>query len=210
MAERRWGLIAAGLGTAAMVGAGVYYLFERSSEQPPFMPLERDGAFELRDYPELLVAETVDTGARQQALDRGFDKLAGYIFAKSRGGERISMTAPVLSDRDERIAMTAPVLSEGAADGWRTRFVMPAKYSRDTLPPPGPGVTITTRPARRVAVLRFAGKTDDATLAEREAELRRWMTSRGLSAGAFEYAFYNSPFIPGPLRRNEVMIEVSA
>lgn len=194
MTERRWGLIAGGLGATALIGAGAFYLNERSSEQPPFTPVERDGAIELRDYPELLVAETVAMGERKRALDSGFDKLFGYIFAKSRGGERIAMTAPVLSD--------------DRGGEWRTRFVMPAKYDRATLPPPGPAVAIATRPARRVAAIRFAGRADDRMLAEREAALRAWMAGRDLRAGGVEHAFYNSPFIPGPLRRNEVMIEV--
>ena len=135
--------------------------------------------------------------------------LADYIFAKNRAGEGIAMTAPVLSERDTKIAMTAPVTSERTGDTWRTRFVMPANYTRETLPPPGPGVTITTVPARRVAVYRFSGVATDAALAKAEAALRAWLTSKSLRAGAVTYAFYNSPFMPGPLRRNEVMITLA-
>ena len=196
MTKRRWGRIIGGLGATAAVGAGLFYLHERSSEQAPFRLVDADGRFELRDYPELLVAETVAMGARERALDSGFGKLAGYIFAKSRGGDRIAMTAPVLSD--------------DRGGEWRTRFVMPAAYDRASLPAPGPGVAIGARAARRVAVIRFSGRTDDSALFDREADLRAWMAERGLRAGGVEHAFYNSPFIPGPLRRNEVMIEVLA
>ena len=51
-------------------------------------------------------------------------------------GRSIAMTSPVL--QDQKIAMTSPVLrdtvetEDGAA--WRTRFVMPAKYTLETLP----------------------------------------------------------------------------
>jgi hypothetical protein len=83
---------------------------------------------------------------------------------------------------------------------------MPSKFTLATLPKPADNVDLAERPARRVAVLRFSGSPDDAALAKREAELRSWLAARGINGGAVEYAFYNSPFIPGPLRRNEVLI----
>lgn len=148
------------------------------------------------------------TGSREDALNRGFRKLADYIFAKSRGGEKISMTAPVIQDR-EKIAMTAPVLQDqaGEQDAWRTRFVMPARYNRETLPQPPNGVGISETPARRVAAIRFSGRADDQAIAYREYELERWMSAHDLqSGGPAEYAFYNSPFIPSFLRRNEILV----
>jgi hypothetical protein len=66
-------------------------------------------------------------------------------------------------------------------------------------------------PARRVAAIRFSGRTTDAVLAQREAELRAWMAARGLDAAAAPvFAYYNDPFTPGPLRRNEVLIDLAA
>lgn len=196
-------LAVAGVG---LVGAGWYYWRERQSEQPDYVLERSDGDFEVRLYPPVIVAETVQPGDRKTALNRGFSVLADYIFAKSRGGGTIEMTAPVLSDAP--IEMTAPVLSDGTASGgWRTRFIMPARFTLDTLPPPPAGVTLTRLPARRLAAVRFAGSGGDASLSSHEDDLRQWMAAEGLkAAGEPEYAFYNSPFIPGPLRRNEVLI----
>lgn len=195
----KWGRWAAAGGALVAAGAA-YALFvrrEKMSEQPIYRVVERDGAIELRDYPELLVAETVAAGPRRVALDRGFARLADYIFAKRRSGERIAMTAPVLS---------APA----AEAGWRTRFVMPGSYQEATLPAPQAGVAIARVPARRVAALRFNGTPDDAVLGRREADLRAWLAARGLpNDGQVEHAFYNSPFVPGALRRNEVLIALS-
>ena len=200
-----------GIGAVSLAGAFGYYLYERDTEQPNFRLILKDGPFEVRQYPRMLVAETITTGSRDEALNRGFRKLADYIFAKSRGGEKIAMTAPVIQDR-EKIAMTAPVLQNRAAeqDGWRTRFVMPAGYTRETLPQPPDGVSICDTPGRRLAVLRFSGRADDSAIADQEAELRRWISAHKLqSDGPGEYAFYNSPFIPSFLRRNEILIQVS-
>jgi hypothetical protein len=186
----------AGVGLLAVAGAGYFLYREKTVEKPNYRLLEEDGDFEVRDYPELLVAETIVNGDRHYALDQGFGRLADYIFAKHRDGERVAMTAPVMS-------------SGAAAGGWVTRFVMPAHYSRDTLPAPGEGIAIATVPARKVAAVRFSGLADEATLRERESQLRSWIGAKKFAmVGEAERAFYNSPFIPGPVRRTEVLIPI--
>lgn len=187
-----------GAGVAAAVAAGLGYLLLSRDDEPSFDTVERDGAFSVRDYPEMLVAETVAEGLRESALSRGFLALADYISG-AHGGKRIPMTAPVLSDGDE----------DGR--GWRTRFVMPAKLSQDALPEPEDGVVIRSLDARRIAAVRFTGEASDDVLAAHEDELRGWIEEHGLSpAGPVEHAFYNSPLTPGRLRRNEVLIPLAA
>jgi hypothetical protein len=56
----------------------------------------------------------------------------------------------------------------------------------------------------------FSGRSTDRLLAEQEDRLRGWLAKRGERAnGEPEYAFYNSPMMPGPLRRNEVWLSLS-
>lgn len=214
MDYRSFAKIAAGLGGAAAAGIGLLWARERLSERPDYRVIASDGPFEVRRYPALLVAETVQHGARERAVRNGFGILADYIFAESRGGEEIAMTAPVLAEpasSQGRIAMTAPVLAEQDDDdgGWRVRFIMPAEYTRATLPAPGPGVAIAELPPRKMAVLSFGGRVDDALIERQEAALLEHIVEAGLSpAGGIEHAFYNSPFVPGPLRRNEILMRV--
>ena len=60
-----------------------------------------------------------------------------------------------------------------------------------------------------MAALRFSGNPSEADLIVMETRLEDWIEEQGLTAkGAVEYAFYDAPMVPGPLRRNEVMIEV--
>jgi hypothetical protein len=135
-------------------------------------------------------------GERGYALDKGFGQLADYIFAKSRDGEKVAMTAPVLS------------ASAGGED-WVTRFVMPARFTRETLPEADPGIRIATLPPRKVAAVWFAGTADEATIGEYEEQLRHWVGAKKLKvAGEPERALYNSPFVPGPLRRTEILIPI--
>lgn len=195
-APPRTGIVAA-LGAAA-VAAGAFFVWRASrAEEPRYQTVESDGPIEIRKYPALVTAGTEHRGDRQAALNEGFRTLADYIFAKSRPGAKLPMTAPVLSDTD--------------GDGsWRTRFIMPAGKARAELPSAPLGVELTSEPARRVAAIRFSGRADDATLAAKEGALRSWLQLRGLpSEGKATHAFYNAPFLPGALRRNEVMIVLS-
>lgn len=196
MKAARW--IAAGAGLAA-VGAAAAYAQYRQTEQPGFTLVRADEDFELRDYPALVVAEVSNAGTRESASGPSFRRLAAYIFGQDRpeGGEKIAMTAPVLQD-------------ETRPGQWRMRFVMPSKYTLATLPPAPADITLTETPARRMAAIRFSGNGSGRDLALMEARLRDWMMAQRLMpAGEAEYAFYDAPMVPGPLRRNEVLIPVA-
>ena len=210
-------LIVGVVAVLGIVAMAVFVFVVQNVETPDYVAVQSDGAFEIRDYPALVVAETTRSGARREALGSGFGPLARYIFAKERAGETIAMTAPVIQQRPEvhaeRIAMTAPVIQSPAGeDTWSVRFIMPSGYSLDELPAPASSeVRLREIPARRRAAVRFSGATTDAALAHQEAALRAWMTSRDLTAaGPAVYAYYNDPFTPGFLRRNEVLIDVEA
>ncbi|KXX65173.1 SOUL family heme-binding protein [Marichromatium gracile] len=200
------------LGVVAMA---VFVFVVQNVETPDYRVVERDETIEIRDYPALIVAEVRREGDRRAALSAGFGPLAGYIFAKEREGESVSMTAPVTqTPADEPIAMTVPVTQTptDAAGQWAVRFIMPARYDLDGLPAPaGETVRLRTIAPRRVAAIRFSGRATDALIAEQESRLRAWLETRGLAvAGAPTYAYYNDPLTPGFLRRNEVMLELSA
>ncbi len=197
MKTARW--IAAGAGLAA-VGAAAAYAQYRQTEQPDYSVVRADADFELRDYPALVVAEVSNAGSRERASGASFRRLAAYIFAQDRpeGGEKIAMTAPVLQD-------------ETKPGQWRMRFVMPSKYTLETLPPAPDDIALTQMPARRMAAVRFSGNASGRDLALMEARLREWMReARLMPAGEAEFAFYDAPMIPGPLRRNEVLIPIAA
>ena len=186
-------------GIALILVAGCAALVARGNvEEPPYSSATLDGDFELRDYPELAVAEVTTTGDRRDAVGAGFRPLAGYIFAKEREGDKIAMTAPVTQTRQD-------------GGDWVVRFIMPSEYTLDTLPrPAGSSVRLETLPARRMASVKFSGVATDESIAEQETRLAEWMTARGLTpAGTPTYAYYNDPFTPGFMRRNEVLVPVA-
>lgn len=208
--------VAAGAGLAAAGGAVAYAQY-RDIEKPVYEVVIADDAFELRQYEPMIVAEVTHSGTRRETSGKSFRRLAAYIFGNDRpaGGEEIAMTSPVMSERvdqNEPIAMTSPVVSEQTDKGeWRTRFVMPSKFTMETLPTPPSDITLTKVPGRRMAAVQFNGNAPKSDLTKMEALLGQWVKERGLTpVGAIEYAFYDAPMIPGPLRRNEVMVEVAA
>lgn len=195
-------LALAGLGLVAALAAvaiGIWIYVMSTIEQPTYVSVRQDGAIELRDYPALRVAEVTRQGDRQTAVRAGFSPLAAYIFAKNRPGDSISMTAPVTQTP-----------AQPAAQSWLVRFVMPSQYTLETLPKAaGEDVRLLELPAARRAAIRFSGVATDALIAEKEAALRAWLAKAGIAIrGEATYAYYNDPWTPGPLRRNEVLFEV--
>ncbi|MFP4648221.1 MAG: SOUL family heme-binding protein [Halorhodospira sp.] len=181
-----------------LIGAtAAWWLVIRGVETPSYSVLMRDGELEVRDYPPLRVAEVVRRGSRGRAVSEGFRPLAGYIFARERRGASIAMTAPVTQTPVEE-------------DEWLVRFIMPQGYSLEQLPQPASEeVTLRELEAQRMAAIRFSGRADDRSIQDQDERLRAWLEQQGLVPdGAPVYAYYDDPFTPGFLRRNEVLIPV--
>ncbi len=197
---------------AVLLGVGVFaWVRATASVETPDYAVERaDGAAELRRYPAMVLASVRREGDRSRAVGGAFRPLADYIFAKSRGGDKIAMTAPVVQE-PEKIAMTAPVVQEpGENDVWTISFIMPAGRTLADLPDPAGDVTLRDVPERRIAALRFSGRWTDANFEAHASDLMAWIDAQGLTpTGPVEFAYYNDPFTPWFLRRNEVLVEVA-
>jgi hypothetical protein len=191
-----------GVGAALLGGAAFYYFRERSTEEADYRPLETDGDHQIRDYPGLTVAETIVNGSRKDALGDGYRILADYL-----AGAEVGFAVPVMQDAGDPMASDPPLFDDELEGAWRTRFVIPAGIGAADLPDPPEGVDLVELPPRKVGVVSFSGRATDNLLKEQEDRLRGWLAKRGeKSNGEPEYAFYNSPMIPGPLRRNEVWL----
>jgi len=168
-----------------------------ATEEPAYQMVERDGAFEIRDYQSMTIAETLVREDFEGAGNTAFSTLFGYISGKNQARQKI--------------AMTSPVRQEAEADGsFRIGFVAPAQYSLQTAPQPADArVTLRELPPQRMAVLRYSGRWTEKNYREHEASLLAWIRKRQLTAaGPVVYARYNAPFVPWPMRRNEVMVPV--
>ena len=159
-------------------------------ESPEYTVVLREGPFEIRDYPEMTLVSTAMT---RRGEDGAFMKLFRFIRGRN--------------ERSEAIAMTTPVMMSGAATGTMS-FILPREVAAKGAPVPlNPDVTLTVHPAARYAVCRFRGSTSLSRGQEAAAKLRLWAEGRKLAvSGEPLFAYYNPPWTPGFLRRNEVMI----
>lgn len=185
------------LGAAALGFVG--FLLRRTIvprvEEPQYEVDRTVNGLEIRRYPATVVAETDVEGAYRESIYAGFRRLAGYIFGQNTPEQKIAMTAPVGATPHE-------------PRRWTISFVMPSSRRMDTLPRPlDERVHLREVPPRRAAVLRFAGRANQEVMHTREAELADRLARAGLhAAGEPQLAQYNPPWIPGPFRRNEVIV----
>jgi hypothetical protein len=187
-------------------------------EEPKYDMIEKSDEFELRAYKPMIVAETLVDGNMDDASSKGFRLIADYIFGNNKshagGTEKISMTVPVaiapkFESKSEKISMTAPVSMQESAGKWRMYFVMPSKYTLDTLPTPNNAeVKLSEVQAKKYAVIRFSGLAGEEKVAKKTEELLAWLQAKQIRpASVPQLARYNSPFTLPFLRRNEVMIQ---
>ncbi|MEO0449207.1 MAG: heme-binding protein [Pseudomonadota bacterium] len=200
----RFALLAAALVLALPMTAN-------ATEEPAHETLVKDGKYEIRQYEPTIVAEVEITGDMRRAGNSGFRPLADYIFGNNTARSEIAMTAPVTRVKSEKIAMTAPVTRTMEDDRWTVAFVMPSEWSMATLPVPNnPDVSLREVPGELMATVKFAGAGRERVFAQKEEALLTWLSEQGYEAiGAARYAGYDAPWVPGPFRRNEVMIPVA-
>jgi DNA gyrase inhibitor GyrI len=187
----------------AMLGVFGWNLTARAAyESAEYKVIESDGKFEVREYPDLMLAATT-TKLDAQGRDGSFMKLFRYISGANEAEKKISMTTPVFMENDK------------SASGVQMGFVMPKEVAVEGAPQPtGEGVAIRKRKGGKFAVLRFSGRLDTELAKKSEAELRAWMEAKGLVAddaaesSGVETAGYDPPFTPAALRRNEILIRL--
>ena len=201
-----------GIVAVLLLGAALWGPIVSNVEHPKYKVAERSGNIEIRDYAPMIVAEAQVKGERREAIGKGFRIIADYIFGNNTAAQKVPMTAPVTQQGNEKIAMTAPVTQQGSDNTWRVRFIMPSKYTMETLPKPNnPAVELKEIPAKRFAAIRFSGMAGEDSLKRHTKELEDFLSANTLTPlSPPTYAFYNPPWTLPFLRRNEVLVEIPA
>jgi hypothetical protein len=211
----------------AALGALAGLVGLRTEEQPRYKVTLREGTTEVRRYQPFVAATTTAQGDYETTAKQSFHKLAAYVFGNNARSVHMPMTAPVLrapeaaARGEDGAASVQSEATEGTAASeemttthtgtWKMSFVLPSKFSLGTAPIPNdPSVRLSVEPAHTVAVLRYSGLTDEATIRAKTQELREWLGKHpGLKAdpkGTPTSAQYDPPFAVPFLRRNEVHI----
>jgi hypothetical protein len=181
-------LLAAALG----VGGWLVTNSRAATETPKYEKVRTDGKIEIRDYPELMVA----TAPMKSDMDNSFMTLFRFITGANEGKQKIEMTSPVLiaSEKDARTMS----------------FIVPKATVEQGIPKPtGDLVKVHKIEAARFVALRFSGKRSSQTETKAVEKLRTWMTAEKLAAkGEPVFAYYDPPWTPLFMRRNEVMLRI--
>ncbi len=184
-----------------LLAAGFFFVSNSraATETAPYKVLKKDGAFELREYDTLHLAKVSmpTSDKRSKNMDGGFMKLFRFIDGQNERDEKISMTTPVIVERGEKESSMS--------------FVMPQKSVVKGLPVPKGEVKLDQIPAVKVVSLRFAGVSNGTKEAEQLAALQAWVVKEGIVVvGTPLFAFYDPPWTPGFMRRNEVLLRVKS
>lgn len=184
---------------------------EARTREMPYQVKETDHTFEVREYGPRIVAEVEATGVREKALNEAFSTLAGYLFGKNSPHTTAALTKTISdSNGKEKLSMTIPVTTQSVGTGGtiRMRFFMPPNYTMENLPiPDDKRVRVFELPAQKIAVLRFSGSARKDNFDRHLESLRKILESKGLTPTGDPYeAYYNPPFTPIFLKRNEICI----
>ena len=181
------------------------------TETPNYELLRKDKHFEVRYYPGYIRAEVqVKNSDYRTALYRGFNILASFIFGNNQQTKELAMTAPVQVSSSTQIKMTKPVTIQEDDSDTTVAFIMPSKYSLDTLPIPNNNqITFKQVEPHTMGVQRFSGYFSKVKVKKVKQMLLERLNAEGYKTkDMFIVARYNPPWIPWFLARDEVMIQI--
>lgn len=190
-------LLAAILVTSGVACAALFFTGRQQYEDAAYKTLQQEGRFELRQYEALsLVASPMDDPG-VKSRDRSFMRLFGYISGENETKSKIAMTVPVF-------------VGEAGQESKAMSFVVPRQVAAEGVPAPTRKDVFRAEWSSGVyATYRFAGRPKDKKDAIALSKLTTWMEEQGLNAsGEPRFAYYDPPWTPGPMRRNEVLIPV--
>ncbi len=193
-----------------MTGCSVFG--ETDVEKPDYSVVLKDYAFEIREYPALVMVSTESQGDYDETSNASFNRLFDYISGENIGSSKVEMTAPVMMEEtSQKIEMTAPVLMSEKDKNWKMSFLLPSEYTFETAPKPtNEKVYLEKTAPKKVAVLTFSGLLRKKKINDMRKELEKWMDEKGYEYDAEDYkaAGYNPPWTIPALRRNEIIIPI--
>lgn len=162
-------------------------------ESPDYKVISAEGPYEIREYPALTL---VSTPMKREGRDGSFMRLFGFISGNN--------------SRDEKIPMTTPVLMTGTDSGVMSFIVPKDVAAKGTPAPASPEISLNSVPPARYAVYRYSGSANPGKGRAASEKLLKWLCVNHLeAAGSPLFAYYNPPWTPWFMRRNEVLLKLS-
>jgi hypothetical protein len=179
----------------ALVGCGTTRV---GYESAGYTVSRTEGEVEVRQYDEMTLVGTSTGQPQQGSDDSAFMRLFRYISGGNEDERKIAMTTPVFSTKDK-----------SDAEKMEMFFVVPDEEKDDAPAPRADSVRLVKQPAMTVAAVRFSGRMNTSVFDRRKEQIERWLKESSATAeGDYWMAQYDPPWIPGPLRRNEVLVRI--
>ena len=184
---------------SVLILGGVISFFSfrfKGIETPNYKVIKILGDVEIREYPQMILAQTKLGGSRYDSNgNKGFGTVANYIFGGNQQQQKIAMTAPVIMNMSDTEASMS--------------FVMPSQYQLTDLPTPNStAVSLVSQDSMKLAVLRFGGFSSDEKIAKHAQLLTQVLKDNNIrTKGSLLYMGYNAPW-DLINRRNEVAFQI--
>jgi hypothetical protein len=180
---------------AIVLITGIYTMTKAKTETQKYEVIYTKDNFEIRFYPEAILATVKMNGTYDNSRNSGFQVLAGYIFGGNEDNQQIAMTSPVRMSGNEKLNTMS--------------FVLPSEMEFDKLPEPkDKRVLLHKSKPMYTASVKFGGYANESDIAKHKEKLSEILKELNLQhTGSFEFLGYNSPFQPVN-RRNEVQVEI--
>jgi len=196
------GLILIGVG-AILAGALLLGAYNAASAPLPegFPEPTSDGVIEIKQYPAYRAATVQVSGRLADAPSQGFSPLFDHISSND-----ISMTAPV-ETRYPATTLQANAAAEGQAAVsflYRSLDIVPQAVAQD--------VQVEEMPPMMVVSLGRRGGYGYDNYTEGIVRLQTWLAEHPeyVVAGPPRRFFYDGPFVPDFLKRNDIQIPIEA
>lgn len=179
-----------------LVYAGWKLTSRNAYESAKYSVVRIEENIEVRAYPELMLV-TTDYQSRQGS-NGSFGRLFQYISGGNKSSQKIAMTTPVFMQPGSS-------REQGAMS-----FVLPEEVAGTNIPQPeSKRLMLNKRPEGLFAVIRFSGRDEQELIAKQSAILKEWTLANNYEIIAEpEFAGYDPPWTPAPLRRNEILIRI--
>ena len=167
-------------------------------ESPKYQSKKHPSGFEIRNYSAMTVVSTKKEKSKTtKERDSRFMRLFKYIDKSNSKSEKIAMTTPVFMGVDG---------NEGEMS-----FVLPQKVAAKGAPTPNSDAFyINKMNPTKFAAMRFRGKPSKENEAAKKLMKKIQDAGFSISKNAKPiFAYYDPPWIPVFLRKNEVLIQIN-
>ena len=159
--------------------------------------ISKDNNIEIRHYEKVIAAEVYTAGDRSNAANEAFRILFKFISGKNQSATKIAMTAPVSQVKTSE-------------KQWKTTFYMPANFTKQSTPVPSDSRIIIKEIQKvKLAAIVFSGFANQKNLSKHENVLINYLKDADINVEPTPvYAFYDAPYVPWFLKRNEVLFKL--